>query len=335
MTSPLLIWAEFALCATVIGVAGARLSACADAVAAHTGLSRNWVGLVLVATVTSLPELVTGLSAVTLANAPDIAAGDALGSCVFNLALLALIDLFHRRQPIYAVASPNHMMSAGLGVLLLSMVTLAMLLTPQGALPALGHVSPASVLIVAGYLVGMRALYLIEQRESTPKAGAERPSMALKPALMGYGIASAVIVGMGIWLPLIGVELARVMGWSDSFVGTLFIALATSVPELATTWGALRIAAIDMAFGNLLGSNLFDLLILAVDDLAYLRGPLYAHLAPVHAVSAVTACAMTGTVIMALVHRPATRLWHSASWASIALLGLYLVNAAVQYLHGR
>lgn len=329
-----LIWLQFALCVGVIGVAGVRLSRYGDAIAALTGLSRNWVGLILIATVTSLPELVTGLSAVTVAAAPDIAVGDVLGSCVFNLAILAMIDVSYRHGAIYALAGQGHSVSAGFGVILLAGVGLAVLLTWQGMMPSIGHVSLASVMIFGMYLVAMRALYLTEQR-NTGTVVAERPDMTLKAALMGYGVASAVIVGAGIWLPLIGVELARVMGWSNSFVGTLFVAFATSVPELATTWGAIRIGAIDMAFGNLLGSNLFDVLILAIDDFAYLPGSIYAHVSPVHAVSAITACLMSGVVIVALAYRPVSRVWRTASWASLALLALYLINAAIQFLHGR
>ena len=329
-----LIWLQFALCVGVIGVTGVRLSRYGDAIAALTGLSRNWVGLILLATVTSLPELVTGLSAVTVAAAPDIAVGDVLGSCVFNLAILAMIDVTYRKGAIYTLAGSGHIVSAGFGVILLAGVGLAVLLTTQGMMPSLGHVSLASVMIFVMYLVAMRALYLTEQR-NTSTVVAERPDMTLKAALMGYGVASAVIVGAGIWLPLIGVELARVMGWSNSFVGTLFVAFATSVPELATTWGAIRIGAIDMAFGNLLGSNLFDVLILAIDDFAYRPGSIYAHVSPVHAVSAITACLMSGVVIVALAYRPVSRVWRTASWASLALLALYLINAAIQFLHGR
>ncbi|WP_374568157.1 sodium:calcium antiporter [Ideonella sp.] len=328
----MLIWIQFGLCVAVIGVAGARLCRYGDVIAAHTGLSRNWIGLIMVATVTSLPELVTGLSAVTVAQAPDLAAGDALGSCVFNLAILALVDVFYRREAIYATAGIHHAMSAALGMMLLSTVGLAILLTQQGMLPSVGHLSVASVVVVAIYLLGMRGLYLTEQRR--PAAVAEAlPSMSLKSALMRYSVATAVIVGMGTWLPLIGVELARTMGWSKSFVGTLLMAVATSVPEMATTWGALRIGAIDMAFGGLLGSNLFDVLILALDDFAYLRGPIYADLSPLHGATALIACAMSAVVIVALVQRPIYRVWRTASWASLALLALYLFNSAVQYLH--
>lgn len=329
-----LIWLQFVLCVCVIGVAGVRLSRYGDAIAALTGLSRSWIGLILVATVTSLPELATGLSAVTVAVAPDIAVGNALGACVFNLATLALIDVSYRKGAVYALAGNGHVLSAGFGVILLASAALAVLLTMQGMMPSIGHVSFASLGIFVMYLVAMRALYLTEQRNTSTIAAA-RSGLTLKAALMGYGVASAVIVGAGIWLPLISVELARVMGWSHSFVGTLFVAFATTVPELATTWGALRIGAIDMAIGNLLGSNLFDVLILAVDDFAYLPGSIYAQVSPVHAVSAISASLMSGVVIVALAYRPVSRAWHIASWASISLLILYLLNAAIQFLHGQ
>lgn len=334
LTAIWLIWLQFLICVAVIGFAGVRLSRYGDAIASLTGLSRNWVGLILIGTVTSLPELVTGMSAVTAANAPDIAMGDALGSCVFNLAILALIDVAYRKQFIYRVAAGSHMLSAAFGIILLAGAAFNLLLTRQGAMPAIGHISAGSVALLGLYLVAMRALYLAEQRQVDTKPGKPQPHLSMKAALMGYSVTSAVIVAAGVWLPFIGVELARVMGWSHSFVGSLFVAFATSVPELATTWGALRVGAIDMALGNLLGSNLFDVMILALDDIAYRAGSIYQTVSPVHAVSAVTACMMSAAVIVALAYRPASRVWHTASWASLSLLALYLLNAMIQFLHG-
>lgn len=333
MPAVVLAWLQFAVCLAVIGVAGTRLCRYGDAIAALTGLSRSWIGLVLISTVTSLPELVTGLSAVTVANVPDIAVGDALGSCVFNLAMLAMVDLLHRKGPIYAVADRGHVVSAGFGVVLLACVGLAIILTAGGAMPALGHVSAASILLFALYFIAMRTLYTAER--SRVLAVLAIPDMTLKAALMGYGTTSAVIVGAGMWLPFIGVELARAMGWSDSFVGTLFVALATSVPEIATVRGAVSIGAIDMAIANVLGSNLFDVMILALDDFAFRTGPIFAHVSAVHAVSALTACAMSGAVLVALAYRPARRVLRTTSWAGIVLLTLFLVHAAVQYRWGR
>jgi len=318
----------------VIGIAGGHLIRCGDAIAAQTGLSRSGIGLILVATLTSLPELVTGLSAVTVAAAPDIAVGDALGSCVFNLVILVVIDVSYRKGAIYSLAGRGHVMSAGLGIILITGAGIALLLSEMGLMPTIGHVSFASLAKVTIYLIAMRALYLTEQRTTNP-VDLKPTELPQKAALMRFGMASAAIAGAGISLPMIGVELARLMGWSNSFVGTLFIAFATSVPELATTWGAIRIGAIDMAFGNLLGRNLFDVLILAIDDFAYRPGSIYTHASAVHAVSAMTASLISGLVIVALVYRPLSKVWHTASWASSALVVLYLFNAIFQYLHGQ
>lgn len=333
MTPHFLIWTQFFLCVALIGLAGVRLIRYGDAIAAITGMSRSWVGLILIATVTSLPELVTGVSAVTLASSPDMAVGDALGSCVFNLAILAFVDVFYRQHAVYAVAGRAHLLSAGFGVVLLTATALVLLLSGQGILPGIAHVSWGSVVIVMLYAIAMRSMYLADQRHP-PAPESVAPTLSLSKALTGYVLSATVIVGSGIWLPLIGVELAELMGWSNSFVGTLFVAFATSVPELATTWGAVRIGSIDMAVANLLGSNLFDVLILAADDLAFRAGSLYEHISPIHTVSAVTAALMSGAVVVALAYKPVSRVLHIGSWASVALLALYLFNATLQYRHG-
>lgn len=329
-----MIWMQFFFCVALIGFAGVRLIRYGDALAALTGVSRSWIGLILIATVTSLPELVTGISAVTVAVSPDMAVGDALGSCIFNLAILALVDVLHRRQSIYEVANRALVLPAGFGVILLSAAALVLLLGRQGVLPSIAHVSWGSVAILLLYAVAMRTLYLADRRETPAHATTVTTTMGFKQALTGYVLAATVIVAAGVWLPLIGVELAIRMGWSNSFVGSLFIAFATSVPELATTWAAVRMGAIDMAFANLLGSNLFDVLILALDDLALRSGSLYAQVSPMHAVSAMSATLMSGAVVIALVYRPVSRVWHIGSWVSLALLALYLLNAVLLFLHG-
>lgn len=333
MKDILLIWAQFALCVAWIGWGGMRLIRYGDAIAAQTGLSRGWIGLILVATVTSLPELVTGLSAVTLAASPNMAVGDALGSCVFNLAILACVDVFYRKQSVYLVVSRSHILSAGFGVVLLSAVALLLVLSAQGVLPATGHVSWGSVVLIALYALAMRALYAVEQRRTAEPASVV-PTLSLRAALSRYAMAAILVVVGGVWLPMIGVKLAQAMGWSDSFVGTLFVALATSVPELATTWAAVRLGAIDMAVGNLLGSNLFDVLILAIDDMAFQPGSLYAAVSPIHVLSALSACLMSGAVVVALAYRQGARVCHIGSWASIVLLALYLLNAVAQFQLG-
>jgi cation:H+ antiporter len=124
------------------------------------------------------------------------------------------------------------------------------------------------------------------------------------------------------------------MGWKTTFVGTLLIAGATSLPELVVSVSALRLGAVDMAIGNLLGSNLFDILILAADDIAYRDGPLLSAVSPAHAISAFAAVIMSGIFIVAMLFKPETRVRGTIGWASLALLLVYLFASYAIYLHG-
>jgi cation:H+ antiporter len=334
----LIPWAEFLLCAALIGIAGFRLSRYGDVIAEITGLSGSWIGLILLATATSLPELITGISAVTVAAAPDIAAGDVLGSCVFNLAILVALDFLHRHESVYRRASQGHLLSAGFGIILLGLVGINLLLADKNILPALGWIGLYSPLLGLLYMFSMRAVFLYEREQMAAFAeevSEQYPRIRLRRAVTQYLAAAAVVVGAGTWLPSIGTALAGTMGWHNSFVGTLFIAAATSMPELSVTIGAVRIRAVDMAIANLLGSNLFNVCILAADDLAFLPGPLLSHVSSVHALSAFSAMVMTGIFIVGLLYRANTRLFRTVGWASIALLLVYLGNTYVLYLHDR
>ena len=157
-------------------------------------------------------------------------------------------------------------------------------------------------------------------------------TITLTTALSRY-VAAAVAVA-GSWLPFIGQDIAEVMGWRTTFVGTLFIAGATSLPELVVTISALRLGAVDMAIGNILGSSLFDVLVLALDDIAYTKGSLLASVSSAHAVTAFAAVIMSGLFIVALLYRPETRFRGTIGWVCFSLLFVYLLSSYAVYLHG-
>ena len=329
-----LVWAEFALCAAVILVAGSALSRQGDVIAFKTGYSRTWVGLVLLATATSLPELFTGVSAVTVASAPNIAVGDALGSCIFNLVLLVLLDAMAREETIYRRVEAGHILSAGFGMILLAFVGASLVIERETFSPSVWHIGLSTPIILLVYFVAMRALFVYQRRQIPVKTVDPYPEISLKTATLRYLIAAAFVVAAGSWLPFVGLEIADAMGWRTTFVGTLIVAGATSLPELVVVLAALRIGAPDLAIASLLGSNLFDMLIIGIDDLAYTEGPLLSVASPSHAVTAFAAIVMSGIVVVALVYRPAMRLAGTIGWASLALLVVYLLSAYVIFLHG-
>jgi cation:H+ antiporter len=301
-----MIWLQFMICVLVIGFAGIKLSHYGDAIADKTGLGGTWIGLVLLASVTSLPELVTGVSSVTIANVPDIAVGDILGSCVFNLLIIVVLDFLHRDESVYTRARQGHILSAGFGVILIGFAGFNILLSSSGFTMALGHIGTYSLLIVVLYGVAMSTVFRYERKQLAEFAAAEAdrfPEFTLRQLMIRYLAAALLVVAAGSWLPFVAKHIAQQMGWYESFVGTLLVAFVTSLPELVVTVAALRLNALDMAIGNLFGSNLFNILILTVDDILYTPGPLLAHVSTTHAVSAISAIMMTGVAIVALLYR--------------------------------
>jgi cation:H+ antiporter len=109
----------------------------------------------------------------------------------------------------------------------------------------------------------------------------------------------------------------------------------TSAPEAAVTIAALRIGALDMAIANLLGSNLFDIVILALDDVFYRKGSLFAHVDASHALTAFTAVMMSALVVVGLVFRPQRRVVLGLTWVSLGLLMLYVLNSWILFHHGQ
>lgn len=337
------IWLQFLLCASLIGAAGYQLSRYGDAIAQRTGLSGSWIGLALLATVTSLPELATGISSVTMANAPNLAVGDALGSCVVNLVFLVVIDAFFRKEPLWHRAGQGHVLAAAFGVLMLGFTLVSLLMsqvqmshgsvnTRESTQLGFGLATPV---LLGLYLVAMRTVFAYERDHAVPRQDALNESLpALRTAILRFSLAAFVVAGAGVWLPFVASDLANAMAWNKSFVGSLFVALATSLPELAVTVSALRIGALDMAIGNLLGSNLFNVVIIAIDDLFYRPGVLLASVSPVHAVTAGSAITMTGIALVGLFFKPTGRVMRALSWVSLGLIAMYLLNTYVLYLYG-
>ncbi|HBT83441.1 MAG: hypothetical protein A2091_02250 [Desulfuromonadales bacterium GWD2_61_12] len=328
------LWLAFAACAVVIIYCGARLSRYGDILAEKSGLGGTWIGLLLVASVTSLPELVTGISAVTYVHAPDIAVGNILGSCVFNLLILAGLDLIEREAPISTKARQGHNLAAGFGILLLSVTALA--LHFGGQFPPFGWISLFSLPLAAIYLVSIRLVYFYEKRQiarfvEEHARELKYRQVTLRSAVTGYVGYAVLVFCAALILPELGAEIADVSGLGQTFAGNVFVAIATSLPEVVVSVEAMRIGAIDMAVANLFGSNLFNLFILPIIDFCYLEGPIFAVVAPGHLVVAITAVAMTSIAILGITYRAERKqLW--LSWDALALVFLFIANLMFLYM---
>jgi len=328
------LWFAFIVCTSVIVYAGARLSKYGDVIAEKTGLGRTWIGVVLMASVTSLPELVTGISSVTYAGVPDIAVGDVLGSCVFNMLILAFLDAMHRPIPISSKAHHGHVLSAGFGILLLSLVAISLFMN-RYILP-FGWIGPYSLFFIVTYFIAMRLVYFYEKRQIS--AFVKEVAIELryediptKTAIVNYSINAIFVIAAAIFLPKIGEGIAEQTGLGQTFVGNIFIAVSTSLPEVVVSVAAVKMGAIDLAIGNLFGSNIFNIFILALDDIFFVRGPLLSFASLNHIISALSAIAMTTVAIIGLTYRTERKPLFLA-WDSMCIIMVYAVNLMLLYM---
>ena len=326
------VWLGFLVCTAVILFSGAQLSRYGDALAEKTGLGGTWVGVVLMASITSLPELITGASSMLLFDVPDIAAGDAIGSCMFNLLILAVLDLSHH-EPLSTRIHQGHVLSAAFGIVLLGLVTLGLL---SGArLPELGWIGLMSVVFIAVYLLAVRTIFDFERRRLASLASDVAESLrysqwSTSRVMALYGLNALVLIGAAVFLPGLAEVVAVQSGLGQSFVGTVLVAMSTSLPELVVSIAAARIGAIDMAAANLFGSNLFNVSILAIDDVLYTKGSLLSSVSGSHVIAAVAAMSMTGVALIGLTVRAARKRWR-LSWDSFGIVAIYVLATTMLF----
>jgi cation:H+ antiporter len=157
------------------------------------------------------------------------------------------------------------------------------------------------------------------------------------PARRAYAVfilSGVAVIGLGIWLASIGDRLSAATGLSSNFVGNLFLAICTSLPEIAASLAAIRLGAIDLAIGNVLGSNLFNVTLLAVYDLADGRANFWASLNNANGFAAVMAMMMTGVVIISLMYRASPRTPYRFSWDGFLLIAMYILSIFALYRLG-
>lgn len=329
-----MLWISFFLCALVIVYSGSKLSRYGDIIAEKTGLGKSLIGVILLASVTSLPELVTCISAVSLNNAPDLAVGDITGSCVFNLFILAaLLDAFNKPLPISARAHHGHVLAAACGIILLSLTIFAIMFQHYN-FPVM-WVGSISILSCVIYLLALSLIgaYEKKQLENHLQELADESKYAdisLKTAGMNFATNSVMVVTAATFLPKVGVDIAASTGLGQTFVGNVFLALASTLPELVVSIAAVRIGSVDLAIGNIFGSNIFNIFILFVSDIFFTAGPLLSHINRAHTLPALSAIIMTSISIMGLTYRAdkKTLLW---GWDSIAMILVFIINMGLLF----
>ena len=271
-------------------------------------------------------------------NEIDLAAGDVYGSCVFNLLIIAILDLIYRNKPILSSVGNTPIIVAGLSIVLISTSIFGILYMEyfdEISLLIFNRLDPISIVLLVLFVISMFIIYKIEKNNHESE-DAINTSDTLKKSGIIFFISATIIIICAVWLANVGKNIAIIMEWETSFVGTQFLAFSTSLPELAASIAALRINAPELAITNLLGSNLFNMgFVLFVDDLVYQNGVVWAHVSWIHGVTALIAVLMTSVVIVSLVYY--TRNESGKSWkitVAPVLIGCYVLSSLLAFYMG-
>jgi cation:H+ antiporter len=277
----------FVVAAAFIALGGTRMAGLADRLADRTGMGEAMMGALFLGVSTSLPGITASVTAAVDGHA-TLAISNAMGGIAVQTAFLAVADVFHRQANLeHAAASATNLIHATLLILLLSIVALALVSPVRWTV---GHVDVATPIVVLAYVIGVRAAYRTVDEpmwhpRRTTQTVEDRPDPAdrgrsLAVLWIGFAATASVVMVSGMVVGRSAGLLVSRTSLSESLVGGLFMAIATSLPELVTTIAAVRRKALTLAVSNIAGGNAFDVLFVCVADVAYLDGSIYGGRGP-------------------------------------------------------
>ena len=325
----------FAVCALAIALAGPTLVRAVEGVGDATGLGHVWLGTVLLAGATSLPELVSVVSAAGI-DQPDIAVGTVLGSNMFNMTIFGVVLVLF---PLAVRTDRASALTGGLAIVL-GAATLVFIVTGE---VALGHVGLGAIVLLGLYVAGSLLLFREERRGSAAPAAAASTDAAAAPEttearrrprradVARLAVATAVVFVASLFLPSAAEGIADTLGVSGGVVGVVGVALATSLPEVVTSSVALWRGSPGLVVGNVFGSNVFNVAVLFPGDLALDEGPLLAVAMNEQAVTAAFGLGLMLLALLALVDRMP---WSVAGGGGLLRRGWALRAAGVAILLG-
>jgi cation:H+ antiporter len=326
--------ALFLAAACIIGFFGIRMTYLARELAVATGLGEAFTGAVLVGATTSLSGIIASATSAWQGEA-SLAVSNSLGGIAAQTLFLVVGDLVYRKYNLeYAAASVENMMMSVQLMILLCILLIAF------SLPGLSFFSihPASVVLIVAYLYTLKLLVethekpmwlprmehgtISDSNQQVPRGGLSRSALLLQFALC------ACVVGLSGWLIAeSGIVIVEQTGLSAGLMGGIFMAVSTSLPELVVAVTAIRMGALTLAVGDIIGGNAFDTLFVAISDVFYRSGSIYTDILDTERVWLAAAMIMNAVLLMGLMYRERKGI-ANIGMESLLILLIYLGTVA-------
>lgn len=334
-----MIWVQFLGWALLVIISGIFIGRIIGALGERLKLGQVWAGTVLLSIVTTLPEMVT-TSSVASRGAIGIALGNVIGSCIFNLFILVLMD-FLSPPGVYSRVSMSHITTGLLGITLLALAICGISLGHVGlfgpAGPQIGFLGITSLLIIFIYAMGQFNIYAIAKktfRETEPSFGSFWESKSTAILVFAFLCIALTIIVSAFQLGKAVESIANTYTLGATFAGATLLGIVTSLPEMTNAIASTRRGQQDLVVGNVLGANAFLILVLALVDIAFLKGAIFYKIGQSEAMSAIilaaTAIIMQTIVLGAISTRNIQRFWKIGIVSSI-LIFFYVSSLILSY----
>lgn len=329
-----MVWIEFMVSSALLTLAAYQLARAGDIIALRTRLGGLFVGTILLAGATSLPEVLTTVSSIAQ-GMPDLAAGNLLGSNMFNMFLLAVLDVVHYKHRLLRKAALKHTLSGSLAVFLISLVVLFIVADLD---LQVGWVGLDSLMLILAYLGATWLMQNQVQSQALSVGTSEQETIdprlpTLRTAVLVFLLASGALLVLTPWMVNAAGRIATLTGLGTTFIGSTLVAMVTSLPEMVTTFAAARLGADDMAIGNLFGSNMFNMAALGVTDFFFLEGRFLGSIDDSFLLVAMLGLVMTVMGLVGNIARLQRRIF-ILEIDALGLILLYLGGMWLLYLRG-
>ena len=330
----------FALAAGAVWLAGSRLSTYADLIADRTGLGQAFVGVVLLAGATELPEMATTATAGLGGNAP-LAVSNLFGGIALQTAILAAADAAAVRGALTFFTPRPVLLLQGMLLVVLLALTLAAVVA--GEFVTLLGVGLSPALLLGGYLLAIFLLHRYQGHErwqpvdephqaDSGEAGHRERYRDWSTGRLArtFAAASAAILVAGVILAQTAEALAQQTGLGASFIGATLLASSTSLPELSTSIAAARLGAYSLAVSNIFGSNMIMVALLLPADIFYRQGPILATVDRSAMFTVTAGIVVTAVYVIGLIEQRDKAVLRMG-YDSLAVLALYLGHLLVLF----
>ncbi|MDD3429432.1 MAG: cation transporter [Oscillospiraceae bacterium] len=269
-----MIYLAYVIVAAGVVFLSVKASEYVDLIDKTTSLSGAFIGGILLSAVTSLPELFTSISSTLFLNQPGLCIGNILGSNLFNIAMLSLLVLFSIKPFGNSKLSASH----NITTICVFMCYGAIILNKLGVLNGqILTISITSIIILVFYGIGAKFMSADNGAEPQEAAPQSTPvtTLTLKQIIFRFVLVSIGIIGLSIVITYITDAIATRLNLGAGLAGAIFLGVATSLPELSSTISLFHMKNYNIAIGNIIGSNLFNFIILSLADIFYVGGTIY------------------------------------------------------------